>query len=139
TSAPGDGSRTITLTPTSSDEAASRSSSPPPAGSLRLRGAKRKPRVAWSEDTVDNEGCGRKSSKICCIYHKPKRFDESSDEDSSSDDDGGARPIHRHSRHCNHDDSEAQKSGDDGSTVYEEHSEPNAYEADPSKKGKGRA
>jgi len=55
---------------------------------------------------VDNEGAGKKKSKskshlsksymvylnpsqhfpVCCIYHKPKRFDESSDEDSSDSD-----------------------------------------------------
>ncbi|KAF9066950.1 phosphatase inhibitor-domain-containing protein [Rhodocollybia butyracea] len=42
----------------------------------------KKPRksVLWREDVVDNEGAGKKSSKICCIYHQPKAFDESSDE-----------------------------------------------------------
>ncbi|GAK63339.1 uncharacterized protein PAN0_003c1543 [Moesziomyces antarcticus] len=43
-------------------------------------------RVVWTEETVDNEGLGRKKSKICCIYHKPKAFDESSDESSSASD-----------------------------------------------------
>lgn len=67
----------------------------------------------WTENTVDNEGLGRKKSKskhhplpfglpglfvdlcfadicvirggiVCCIYHKPKAFGESSDESSSS-------------------------------------------------------
>ena len=33
-------------------------------GVLRLRGARRRgPRVAWTEDVVDNEGLGRKKSK----------------------------------------------------------------------------
>ena len=55
-------------------------------GTLRLRGEHTdNRRVAWSANTVDNENCGRKSSKICCIYHKPKEFDESSS--SSSDED----------------------------------------------------
>lgn len=40
--------------------------------------------MAWTDNTVDNETLGRKSSKICCIYHKPKDYDESSSEDSSS-------------------------------------------------------
>lgn len=39
--------------------------------------------MVWTDETVDNEGMGRKKSKICCIYHKPKAFDESSDESSS--------------------------------------------------------
>lgn len=34
------------------------------AGRLRLRGAARtRPRVAWVEDTVDNEGMGKKKTK----------------------------------------------------------------------------
>ena len=58
------------------------------SGTLRLRGHHRdERRVAWTENTVDNEKLGRKSSKICCIYHKPKKFDESSEDDSSSSDD----------------------------------------------------
>ncbi|CAG5095803.1 Oidioi.mRNA.OKI2018_I69.XSR.g14344.t1.cds [Oikopleura dioica] len=43
-------------------------------------------RVMFTEDTVDNEGLGRKSTKVCCIYHKPKLFGESSSESDSSDD-----------------------------------------------------
>lgn len=80
-----------------------------PAAILRLRGGHNPTRrsVQWSEDVVDNEGLGRKSSKgtpdlydagdirrtivcrqpanisVCCIYHKPKGVDESSDESSS--------------------------------------------------------
>jgi protein phosphatase 1 regulatory subunit 11 len=52
--------------------------------------------IRWAEDVVDNEGLGRKSSKVCCIYHKPRAVGESSSEedssdseDSSSSDDGG--------------------------------------------------
>ena len=63
----------------------------------------RRPRVTFTQDTVDNEGMGRKSSKgnsnlhsfqfvnvyqiVCCIYKKPKAFGESSSESDSSDDD----------------------------------------------------
>ncbi|AHL30100.1 protein phosphatase inhibitor [Encephalitozoon intestinalis ATCC 50506] len=25
-------------------------------------------RVTWTKETVDNEGLGKKKSKICCIY-----------------------------------------------------------------------
>eukprot|EP00095_Tigriopus_kingsejongensis_P003510 maker-scaffold373_size192110-snap-gene-0.47 protein:Tk03510 transcript:maker-scaffold373_size192110-snap-gene-0.47-mRNA-1 annotation:"PREDICTED: hypothetical protein LOC100648931" len=31
-------------------------------------------RVKWSQETVDNEHMGRKKSKCCCIYVKPKKF-----------------------------------------------------------------
>ncbi|CAN8004111.1 unnamed protein product [Ixodes hexagonus] len=41
-------------------------------------------RVGWSADTVDNENMGKRKSKCCCIYEKPRQFGESS---SESDDD----------------------------------------------------
>jgi protein phosphatase 1 regulatory subunit 11 len=109
TSSQTDGSRTLTIT-----------SDPIPehngddqrqvVGTLKLRGAHTKKTqristVAWSEEVVDNEGCGRKKSKstpfihltpesiclivvpvVCCVYHKPRRFDESSDESDSDSD-----------------------------------------------------
>jgi len=57
-------------------------------GTLRLRAEGEETsqgrRIQWAEDVVDNEGMGKKSSKVCCIYHKPKGKGESSDEDSSS-------------------------------------------------------
>ncbi|TIA74035.1 hypothetical protein E3P92_01451 [Wallemia ichthyophaga] len=70
---------------------------------LKLRGDEPKQReqrergggVRWEQGTVDNEHMGKKKSKICCIYHKPKRFDESSDESDCSDNE------HRHASNCN--------------------------------------
>ncbi|KAI5288691.1 Type 1 phosphatases regulator ypi1 [Ascosphaera aggregata] len=51
------------------------------------------PSVRWAPDVVDNEGLGKKQSKVCCIYVKPRAVDESSssesDSSSSSDDDSG--------------------------------------------------
>ncbi|GAA5981559.1 hypothetical protein JCM11641_004097 [Rhodosporidiobolus odoratus] len=95
TSAASHGSRTMTITSTPSGE---NTGSDPTSGAneagpsgevvgvLRLRGrGPAGPRVQWTDETVDNEGLGRKKSKICCIYHKPKPFDESSDESSGSD------------------------------------------------------
>ncbi|CDM30021.1 hypothetical protein DTO013E5_8280 [Penicillium roqueforti] len=41
-------------------------------------------RIRWSEDVIDNEGMGKKSSKVCCIYHKARPVGESSSEESSS-------------------------------------------------------
>jgi protein phosphatase 1 regulatory subunit 11 len=43
------------------------------------------PRVHWDDNVVNNEGLNRKKSNKCCIYHRPKAFDESSDESSGSD------------------------------------------------------
>merc|ERR1739841_237500 len=71
------------------DEAQPELSNIPEAGPsnpvLRLRGGPSRtgPRVQWDEQVVDNEGMGKKKSKICCIYHKPRAFDESSSSSSS--------------------------------------------------------
>jgi len=102
----------------------------------------RRPRIQWAEDVVDNEGLGRKKSKVCCIYHAPKGIDESSDEsssDSSSDDsdsdsdDGGARPSGRGNgkKNCEHDGHEHGKDKGKGRARS-----PNAYEKVPKVKGK---
>ncbi|EEQ86254.1 hypothetical protein RJZ56_004257 [Blastomyces dermatitidis] len=96
--------------------------------------------IRWAEDVVDNEELGRKSSKVCCIFHKARPVGESSSEsssDSSSDssdsdsdvDTGEARMangrvpanrMHRHRYKCHnhsnsqHDGPAEQKGGDDG-------------------------
>ncbi|KAJ8901069.1 hypothetical protein NDN08_004929 [Rhodosorus marinus] len=58
---------------------------------LRLR-SRNGQRVAWTEETHDNEHDGKKKSKKCCIFHKQRAFDESSsgsESDSSSSSGGG--------------------------------------------------
>ena len=38
-------------------------------------------RIQWTEDTIDNEGLGKKKSKCCCQYTKPRtNLDDSSSE-----------------------------------------------------------
>ncbi|KAH8831379.1 type 1 phosphatases regulator YPI1 [Flagelloscypha sp. PMI_526] len=131
------GSSTLTLTGSSSASG----SSERPVPTLHLRGGPRKPRqrVVWSEEVVDNEGCGRKSSKICCIYNKPKKFDESSDEDSS-DSDSDSDCGHHHHSHPSAGPSSRQLDPRSSSSVQEieRPAEPNAYERAPDK-GKHRA
>mmetsp|Transcript_49300 Transcript_49300/g.97507 ORF Transcript_49300/g.97507 Transcript_49300/m.97507 type:complete len:97 (+) Transcript_49300:91-381(+) len=51
---------------------------------LKLKEAKG-PKIKWTEDTVDNEHLGRRSSKRCCIFHKVKKFGESDSDESDSD------------------------------------------------------
>ncbi|CAG8033721.1 unnamed protein product [Penicillium salamii] len=112
----------------------SREESVPISTTLRLR-AEEAPeatsssrRIRWSEDVVDNEGMGKKSSKgeithlpikypnltflVCCIYHKARPVGESSSEESSSssdsdsdseDDRRTARMKSRRTRPHNHD------------------------------------
>ncbi|PYH81752.1 hypothetical protein BO82DRAFT_283545 [Aspergillus uvarum CBS 121591] len=41
--------------------------------------------IQWRDDVIDNEGMGKKSSKVCCIYHKARPVGESSSESESSD------------------------------------------------------
>lgn len=81
TAAPGDGSRTMTITndPTKEEGEDDQGSSNPTGdvvGTLRLRAAPRenKPRVAWNEDVIDNEGCGKKKSKSASRFYATKRF-----------------------------------------------------------------
>ncbi|KAK0654107.1 Type 1 phosphatases regulator YPI1 [Lasiodiplodia hormozganensis] len=78
-----------------------------PSGTLRLRAEPVQRRhIQWAEDVVDNEGMGKKSSKVCCIYHKQREFGESSDESSSddsssSDEDSDSEPDNSTARPTN--------------------------------------
>ena len=63
---------------------------PAPAPTLVLR-LNPRPHISFSNDTVDNEHLGRKSSKRCCIYHKKRPFGESSTESDSDCDDPDCR------------------------------------------------
>ncbi|KAB8229254.1 PPP1R11/YPI1 family protein [Aspergillus alliaceus] len=119
--------------------------------------------IRWSEDVIDNEGMGKKSSKVCCIYHKSRPVGESSSESessdsSSSDSEGdseidnsrasmGASHAHNHASHCSHE-HESENSREKGRrlTYCPNHNNkkmkrrkpsPNAYEKMP-KKTQGR-
>ncbi|XP_022323257.1 E3 ubiquitin-protein ligase PPP1R11-like [Crassostrea virginica] len=52
---------------------------------LKLRKPKNKREVKWTTDTVDNEHLNKKKSKCCCIYEKPRLFDESSSDESDDE------------------------------------------------------
>jgi protein phosphatase 1 regulatory subunit 11 len=125
----------------------------PTSGTLRLRAASISPseerHIQWAEDVIDNEGMGKKSSKVCCIYHKPHAVGESSDEGSSDEssssdesdsgaDDGAARPVRRSRarrkpRHHGH-----EGDGDGKGDAGKRKASPNAYEKMP-KYDKGKA
>mmetsp|Transcript_35461 Transcript_35461/g.78679 ORF Transcript_35461/g.78679 Transcript_35461/m.78679 type:complete len:118 (+) Transcript_35461:134-487(+) len=53
---------------------------------LRLVPRRKKKSVKWSEEVVDNEFLGKKSSKKCCIFHKRRQFGEWSDDEDSDQD-----------------------------------------------------
>lgn len=74
------GSRTIVVTQTNNAHpgpSTDATATPREAPVLCLR---RRRRVRWTQDTHDNEHDGKKSSKSCCIYHKPRAWDESETE-----------------------------------------------------------
>jgi protein phosphatase 1 regulatory subunit 11 len=165
---PSDASRTITLTaPDAPPEGAGDArGTDEPQLTLRLRGSpspapptrqRRGPRVAWGDDVVDNEGCGKKSSKgacvdllpradggadlmnpVCCIYHKPRGFDESSGSESddnsssSSDEDDGGGSGHEG------DDGRAGRVGRGHGHNHHHHQDKNAYERIPRARGKAK-
>lgn len=169
TSSPSDGSRTITITvdPTKQDDerdTVEQDSREDTVRVLRLKGARKTgPRVAWDDDVVDNEHMGKKKSKstssfsiitfdylphfiVCCIYHKPRPFDESSsDESSDSDSDsnsscgGDGRRNHRRGHHHHHHHHMHKPHNDDGQDEScDSDSTPNAYERQPKPMGKGK-
>lgn len=80
---------------------------------------------------------------VCCIYHRPRRFDESSDEEDSSEtdsssDDGTARPSGQYRRHGRHMDGEGEGAQCGGEHKgLSERGDRNAYERMSPRKGKG--
>ncbi|KAF7686341.1 E3 ubiquitin-protein ligase PPP1R11 [Silurus meridionalis] len=77
---------------------------------IKLRKRKTEKKVEWSSDTVDNEHMGRRSSKCCCIYEKPRQFGESSSESEGEDEEGCG------SAHCilGHGKGQGQRGSDGG-------------------------
>lgn len=116
-----------------------------PFGTLRLRAEPdQRRRIQWAEDVVDNEGMGKKSSKVCCIYHKPHvpgDSDSESDSSSSDEDSDGEPDLSRarraggkkgRGRRHEHKDGE----GDGCGHGTERKASPNAYERQPKPKSK---
>ena len=92
-------------------------------------------RIHWDESVVDNEGMGKKSSKVCCIYHRPREPGaESSDSSSSSSDSDDEADLSRaqpaNGKSCDH------GHGKGKGKAKERETSPNAYERQPKNKGK---
>ncbi|KAJ1916929.1 Type 1 phosphatases regulator ypi1 [Tieghemiomyces parasiticus] len=90
---PTHGSRTMTITGHEQDheDRANIDAEPEVLGVLHLQGdagasSQPRPRVRWDVDVVDNEDLNRKKSKVCCIFRKARRFDESDSDETDSDD-----------------------------------------------------
>ncbi|CCD63589.1 E3 ubiquitin-protein ligase PPP1R11 [Caenorhabditis elegans] len=54
--------------------------------------------VVWATETVDNEGMGKKKSKCCCIYKKPKNWQDSSSDSDSDCETGHCRGHVEHKK-----------------------------------------
>ncbi|XP_021292482.1 type 1 phosphatases regulator YPI1, partial [Herrania umbratica] len=65
-------STTSSVTTTVTIDNSGASSQPQETLVLELRPRKKK--VTWKKGTVDNEFMNKKSSKICCVFHKEKPF-----------------------------------------------------------------
>ena len=57
--------------------------------------AKQERHVTWDESVIDNEFMNKKKSNKCCIYHKPRKWDESDSEDSDSSSDYQRDPNYK--------------------------------------------
>lgn len=78
-----------------------------------------RPRVRWEQGTVDNENMNKKKSKICCIFHPQRNFDEEED--------------HPHDCSSSESDSDSDTDSDEPSKGTQKRpSSPNAFEVQPS-------
>ena len=139
----GFGTATPTATSGSQTALQTEAGSSIPIPTLRLRAERDQRRhIQWAEDVVDNEGMGKKSSKVCCIYNKPHEpGDSDSDSDSSSDDESDAEPDlskaqraggrGKRSQRGRKQDGGKGQGKDDGK---ERKASPNAYERQPKHK-----
>lgn len=80
------GSSSTATTTTTVDTATAEAQQADSEHTLRLHLKKEKSKkLQWTEDTVDNEGLGRKKSKCCCQYRKPRQNLEESSSESEDD------------------------------------------------------
>lgn len=85
------------------------------------------------------------SVPVCCIYHRPRRFDESSDEDSSGTESGSdhdtARPSGQYRRHRHYADGEREgdRCGELEHNRLGDRDDRNAYERISPRKGKEKS
>jgi len=77
-------------------------------------------RVSWTTDTVDNEFLNKKKSKCCCVYHKPKNWNESSSEDENEDHDCQNCRGHRKSDYNKNRDSNNQEKSNESNASSNE-------------------
>lgn len=144
------GSGTATPTATFGSQTITQSDAGPsvPIATLRLRAEPQEQRrIQWAEDVVDNEGMGKKSSKVCCIYHAPREPGDSDSDTSDSDSDSDSEPDlsraqraggpgKRRGRGKKHDHGDGDRNGKGKGKEQERKPSPNAYERQPKPKSK---
>lgn len=115
-------SATATQTVTMAPPTTGPSSSSRPTATLHLRGgsSRRTDRhIQWDEAVIDNEHMNKKSSKVCCIYHR----DDDGEVDEESECDHHALPPSTATST-----STATSSSSSTSSLSYQHPFPNAYE-----------
>ncbi|EGW32623.1 uncharacterized protein SPAPADRAFT_51159 [Spathaspora passalidarum NRRL Y-27907] len=86
----------------------------------KMRKKKKKARVQWTEDVVDNENMNKKKTKICCIFHPNRTFDEEVEHDHSHSDPSSSSSS-----------DESDLSEGEGGGGGDNEVKPNAYEHQP--------
>ena len=95
-------------------------------GSLRISAnvaaaSAQRRRVSWTVETVDNEGLGKKKSKCCCVYQKPRSWNESSSEDENEDEDCRNCRGHRKADYNSKRGEETKKERDSSEDLHHQH------------------
>ena len=68
-------------TPSSSNQQPPQQEQQQETTSTKKKKKKKAPKVRWTEGTVDNEHMNKKKTKICCIFHPQRSFDEEVEDD----------------------------------------------------------
>ena len=69
-------------TPSSSNQQPPQQEQQQETTSTKKKKKKKAPKVRWTEGTVDNEHMNKKKTKICCIFHPQRSFDEEVEDES---------------------------------------------------------
>ncbi|KAF6069627.1 Protein phosphatase inhibitor family protein [Candida albicans] len=111
-------------TPSSSNQQPPQQEQQQETTSTKKKKKKKAPKVRWTEGTVDNEHMNKKKTKICCIFHPQRSFDEEVEDD-------------KHNHSCSSSDESSDSSDNEGDKGEDESRpsngipKPNAYEYQP--------
>ncbi|CAK9436765.1 uncharacterized protein LODBEIA_P12870 [Lodderomyces beijingensis] len=119
----------------SSSSATHNQTEPSSATREKRRQKQRKPGVRWTEDVVDNEHMNKKKTKICCIFHPQRSFDEEMADDHDHDHGGPCSSSSDSSSDSSEDESGEDVSRRNGGNKV---GKPNSYEYQPHYENKSK-